>query len=322
MTLKRLLEMCATGLWLAIGVIVPRACEAITLNQPGYIANLLVNLPPEVPDDLELGPAGNLYFACGIPGIQKVTPVGVVSTWSTAPALDLTLTSGGDGYGAGRANCDCILNIQSNGSYSTLHQDSHEWTFVALTPDGTLYATIMAGEGQGLYQIDRTTGQPSLIVAGGPGPAGDGIYFGMTSGSDGKLYVLGNLDGTTTGNRLFRLDGSQLVAVASPPHAGVRLALGPSGKFYVTTAFDYGSGFPVGEVWVVDPVSGETSLLVTSGSYPGLPHPTFGAVGYDAGSGTLYIAESRQIWAIKKDPTPAMPESWGAVKARYRGGAR
>jgi hypothetical protein len=319
MTLKSQTEFWVLGIWLAAAMIFPRACEAITLNQPGYIATQIGTISPDIPDDLELDSAGNLFFACGAGGVRRVTPAGSVSTWSTAPASDLTLTPGGDGYGAGRGLCDCILRIEASGAYSTFYEDVHEWTYTALISDGTLYATIWAGAGKGLYQINRSSGQPMLLAAGGPSVAGHGPYYGMTQGSDGKLYVLGSLDATQAGNRLFRLDGSELIAVATPPHGGQRLALGPSGKFFVVTAFDYGSGVPTGEVWIVDPVSGESSLFVTSGSFPGVQHPLFKAAGYDPGTETLYVAEEWNVWAIKKDPTPAQPDTWGAVKARYRG---
>ena len=78
----------------------------------------------------------------------------------------------------------------------------------------------------------------------------------MKAGPEGRLFVLGNLDGTEAGTRLMRLDGSQLTVVASPPHLGGNMALGPFGQFYVTGAHDYGSGHPIGEVWTVDPTSG------------------------------------------------------------------
>lgn len=308
-----------SSLWLVAVILLPRASIAITLNQTGYTATSLGTISPAIPDDLELDSSGNLYFACGTNGIQKVTPAGAVSPWSGAPALDLTFAPADVGYGAGRSLCHCISSIQSNGSYSPLYEDSHEWTYVALIPDGTLYSSVWVGTGQGLYQVNRSTGQPTVVVAGGPGPGGSGIYAAMTKGSDGKLYVLGSLDGSAAGNRLFRLDGTLLVPVAAPPHGGSRLAPGPSGKFFVATAFDYGSGYPTGEVWIVDSGSGESSLLATSGSYPGLLHPTFSAVGYDAATGTVYVSEYWNVWAIKKDPTPAIAETWGAVKARYRG---
>jgi hypothetical protein len=47
-------------------------------------------------------------------------------------------------------------------------------------------------------------------------------------------------------------------------------------------------------------------------------HPGFGGIQYDPATKTLYAMEDWQLWAIKKDPTPALSQSWGAVKAQYR----
>jgi hypothetical protein len=270
--------------------------------------------------DIELDGAGDLYFAIGSSGgVLRWTPGGTVSTWSAAMVLDLSLAPTGDGYGAGRSLCNCILAIRSDGSSSTLRKDSFGWGYVALTPDASLYASAYGG-GEGLYIIDRSTGQPSVIVAGGPGPNGNGIYKGMASGPDGMLYVLGSLDGSLAGSRLFRLDESTLTPVATPPHGGSTLVLGPNGHFYVVTAFDYGSGYPVGELWIVDPVSGAGSLLASSSNgRPGDPYPIFGAVAYNASAQMLYLSESNNIWAIKVDSSvPSLTKSWGAVKALYR----
>lgn len=288
---------------------VPRVSAALSLNQTGYSASQILELTPDTYEDMEVDPSGRLYFATA-GGIKRLT-AGAVSAWSAAPAYDLELATTGGGYGSGGSACHCIWSVQADGSYASLHQDGLEWTDVALTPDGTLFASLWAGTQQGLYVIDRTSGTPTLLVSGGPGPGGTGLYFGMTAGADGKLYVLGGLE-------LYRLDGSQLAQVATIPHAGRNLTLGPGGVFYVAAEYQNGAGYPAGEVWIVDPVTGETSLLASSGSYLGLNHPTFGSVGYDSATGTLYVTESYKLWAITKNGTPAVARTWGSIKAGYR----
>jgi hypothetical protein len=301
---------------LSLTAFIPRACDAITLLQTGYSSGLAFELPqgPDY-DDLEIDQAGSLFFAMGSFGIKQVT--GSFTDWSKAPVRDLALATTGIGYGAGVGPCHCILNLQPDGSYSTLHQDNLSWTNVALSPDDSLYASIWAGPGQGLYLVNRATGEPTLLVSGGPGTGGTGHYRSMRFGNDGKLYALGS-DGAGNGH-LYRLDGDKFTAVASLPHSGISFTLGPSGLFYVASQYETAFGYQAGDLWIVDPVAGTSSLLARSGSYVGLYHPAFGAVGYDPNSQVLYLAESYKVWAIRRDPTPALSESWGSVKARYRG---
>src|SRR5439155_18241618 len=110
-----------------------------------------------------------------------------------------------------------IVDIASDGSWSTL-ATGKEWRYVELGPDGRLYATVWAGAGQGVYQIDRTTGQATIVKAGGPAANGDGVYFDLAFGLDGKLYTLGDDTGAGANTGLFRLDGSTFTRVASVPH--------------------------------------------------------------------------------------------------------
>lgn len=297
-----------------IGVALPGSCGAISLQLSGYSASLYLELPNDaVYEDIEADQSGSLYLAVGSLGIRKVQG-GVASTWSTGGVDDLVLGSS-HAYGAGRSLCDCVLRFGMNGSYSTLHQDSLSWSFVTIGPDSTLYASISVGTGKGLYVLDRGTGNPTQVVPGGPVAGGSGRYYGMAFGSDGKLYVLGA--GSGSGGSLYRLDGTQLTSVATLDHTGLFLTLGPGGVFYVSAQYLSGTGFINGEIWIVDPSSGNTTLLAKNGSYPGLTHPTFGGIAYDSGTATLYVAEANKLWAIMNS-TPAQRESWGSIKARYR----
>ena len=280
---------------------------AVTLHQSGYSAHPLVSLPTSTysPSDVEVDGQGNLYVPTLTLGVQRISPGGAVSLWSTVPAVDLTLTSAGDGYGAG-PSCRCILRVESNGSYSTLHQDAFEWRYIELGPDGTLYSLLWAGAGQGVYRIDRTSGVPTPIVTGGPGPGGAGWYGGMAHGIDGKLYVNG-YDGSGYG--LYRLDGSTFTRAATLPYTFFGLTRDETGLFYAATSY-----FDAGEVWTIDAVSGTAALLAS-----GLALPA--GIGYDPLSHSINVAEqygSRQVWVITKEsPTRALAATWGQLKARY-----
>ena len=296
---------------IALGVFAPRACVALVLKQSGYSATLFKSLAPPTLDygDLEVDPSGTVYVSGGVNGIQKITSGGVVTPWSAVESYDLTLAPAGDGYVAGRNSCKCIRAVQSSGVYTTLHQDSLGWSYVALTSSDTLYANVLSA----LYRIDRATGVPSPIVLGGPGPGGAGSYSGMTGGSDGKLYLLGR-DGSP-GRRLFRLDGNQFTVLGTLPHGGIYLAQGPAGIFYVSTTYESAGGALLSELWIVDTSLGTSSLLASSEDV----FPTgFEGVAYDPNGKTIYLVEGRKIMAIKADSTPARPDSWGSVKARYR----
>lgn len=97
-------------------------------------------------------------------------------------------------------------------------------------------------------------------------------------------------------------------------------ARGPSATLFVSTSFDYGSGYPIGEVWIVDPMTGNSSLLATTG-----PDQSFWGVAFD-GAAKLYVCESPHrnvltyptIWRVTGGLLPTRSESWGAVKTRYR----
>jgi hypothetical protein len=266
---------------------------------------------------MAVGPNGDLYCGLSADGIIRVTGAGSSSSWSGAPTLSLALTSSGDGYSTGRALCHCIDRLETNGSYSTLHQDDLEWTYLGLAPDGTLYADIWAGTGKGLYQIDRTTGEPTPVVSGGPGAGGSGSLNALAFGSDQKLYTVGRVDFSPTGTKLLRLDGTQFTAVATMPNGGFDLAAGPPGIFYVLTNTDLGSGYLFGQVWIADLNKDTVTLLAQGAPEFHLTDPTFAAIAFDPNIQRLYVAGQGKIWAIW-NTTPVRTESWGAVKALYR----
>jgi len=290
-------------------VMCPKTADAVVIHQPGYAVTHFVTMPASYysPSDIELDAAGNLYIPTQTDGIRRVTSVGEISLWSLAPAIDMTLLPSADGYGAGRALCHCILALGADGAYSALHADSYEWTYVKLAPDGTLYASIWAGAGQGLYRVDRESGTPTLLVAGGPGPGGSGWYWDMAFGLDQSLYVLG-YDGSGYG--LLRFENGHFTRIATLPHAGIGLTRDPDGLFYTATSFNN-----LGEVWTIDASSGTASLLASELAWPA-------AVAFDPSSGRLYVSEQlgeRNVYAITRSgPTAAHTLSWGALKARYR----
>jgi hypothetical protein len=281
---------------------------SVTVHVPGYSYAPFVTTSVNGPEDLELDATGNLYLA--EPGdVQRITPGGSVSPWSTAPAGDIVFTSGGDGYAAGAGICDCIASVSASGAFSTLHADSFEWTHVTLEPDGTLLANIWGGAGQGLYSIDRLSGVPSLLLAGGPGPAGAGFYKSMLIGMDGKLYTCGS-SGAEFG--LFRLDGSAFVQIAAFPHGCFGLAQDNQGIFYTSMPILPMFGTTVThEVWMYDPNVGTAALLADG---PGSSI----AVAYDRARNLLYVQNDSGVYIITKSATPTRRETWSAVKAKFR----
>ena len=283
---------------LMCSVLPTTVASAVTLHQPGYTVTPLLDLPYSFysPSDIALDGVGNLYIPSQTLGVLRVSPTGTPVLWSSAPAVDLSLAQSGSGYAAGRGLCHCILAISADGSSTTLHSDGLDWTYVTLASDGTLYANIWAGAGEGIYQIDRLTGQPSQLVSGG------GFYRDMAIGSDGKLYVL-------AASALLRLEGTHLVSVAPLPHGGINLTLGPDGLFYTTATSD-----TYGEVWIVDPATTSSSLLAS-----GLAGPA--GVAYDPLYRRLYVSEQygqRTVFSFRRDETIAIPTSWGALKQIYR----
>jgi len=316
------------GAWLVSSVLAtvflatPQESDALQNIQAGYSATLLVsNLPAFSYPTMALAPSGNLVVPKGLNGILQITPLGAVSPWSATSVSMLAFEPDGSGYASGAPSCDCILRVNSDGSMFTFHQDSLNWDAIGLAGNDSLYAVVRQTVGRGLYAIDKVSGVPALIV-GGSGAGGLAAYSYVAKGADGKLYVSGSLDGTLAGARVFRLDGDHLTAVASPPHGAGFMTLGPGGVFYAQTAYDYGSGFPTGEIWTVDPASGGCGLFAQTASYPGQLHPTLGGLQYDPSSQTLYAIEGVYLWAIRKSSTPAAQQSWGSVKAINRKLAR
>lgn len=302
------LRRLASGLG-CLCVLAPRLVTAgtVTVHVAGYTYSPFVTISSFSVDDLELDAAGNLYV-CSNGDIRRVTPQAVETPWSSATANDIVLDNTGAAYGAGRSVCDCIVSILPNGSYSTLHADSLAWTFVAMGHDGTLYSNVWVGTGQGLYTIDRTTGVPTLVVSGGPGPGGTGSYAGMLVGQDGKLYTCGNSAGS---DGIFRLDGGQFTRIASWPHGSLQLAQDNQGIFYTALSVQRPDGSIAHEVWMNDPSSGTATLLADG---PG----SSSALVYDRLRNRLYVQNGLDIYIIEKGVTPTRRETWSAVKAKFR----
>lgn len=287
--------------------------HALTLIQPGYTAEVYKSLPAfNSYDDMEVDQSGNLYISACNAGVLKVDPSKIVTTWSIATVCDVTPGDTGPRFGAGRSICNCVTSFDSQGSYTTLHQDTLGWTYVATTNANTLYANVWVGIGQGLYTIDTNDGHTTTIVTGGPGPGGAGFYSGMTGSADGKLYALG-YDGTTRG--VFRLDDTAFVLVAALAHSGISLTQGPDGTLLQSVQFDSPSGILLGEIWSIDPTQGTSALLATSDP---VGQPGFDGVAYDATTKIIYALEGNKIWRIRKDTTPSSNDTWGGIKAKYR----
>jgi hypothetical protein len=303
-TISRVMQMCGAvlvlGPWSAAG--------AVTVHAGGYTYVPFVTTSQTTVGNIRLDDQGNL-FLCQQGDVRKVSPDGVVSPWSSVAAGDVAFTSTGDGYAAGGS--PGLFSLAADGSFANLHSDANAWTGVALGPDGTLYATTIALSGSGLWTVDRSTGTPTILVPGGPGPNGDGIYEVMTVGLDGKLYVTGTPDGSPGSWGVFRLDGALFTKVASWPHGGFGLAQDNQSIFYTAVNGTNPSGQSVHEVWMADPATG-VSTLVADG--PGIPV----RVAYDRARNRLYVGgNSGTVYYLAKSATPTLKETWSALKAKF-----
>jgi hypothetical protein len=311
-TIRRLFEVGAVGLLLGLSTFVASLCSAVTLYLPGSTVQVGVTLPAGSYDGIAVDAAGEVLVAAGSAGILKVSTLGAVSTWSSATVSDIAIAPDGTAYGAGRSLCNCIYKIAPDGTSSPLHQDTYGWTWVAVTPDGTLYADVLGGAGGGLYRVDRTTGSLDPIVLGGPGPGGLGFFWRLNVGVDGKLYPSGSPDGSTFA--VYRLDGSTLTPVTIPPYGYGSLTAAPGG-FDVANVVSGAQG----ELWLIHPGIASANLLGKAD--PGglhAPPPTFSAIAYDPGASLIYAVQEYTLWGIHADlSTPAQSKTWGAVKAQY-----
>ena len=289
--------------------------EGVMLKLPGYAVSspFAFSLPVES-SDIEIDASGALLVPMS-DGIRRVT-LGGITPWSSAVVNDLALAPDGSGYGAGY---DALESFQSGGSAAVLHQDVSHWIQTTLDADGALYAAS-AWPGNGLYRVDRSTGDLTPLVAGGPGAGGDGTYGPMVFGSDGKLYMLGrSVNSADPGGTLFRLDGSQFTAVVSLSATFnqctmLGLVRGPAGTLFAARYIPTVTGSFTTEVLILDPAAGTSSTLAFVNNHV--------AIGYDPSVGNLYVAEGTRLmklWVVTRTPVPAQAETWGALKARYRG---
>jgi hypothetical protein len=279
---------------------------AVTVHVPGYSYAPFVTTTAVGAEDVELDPSGNVYL-CASGDIRRITPEGVQSPWSSAPAYDIAFAPDGTAYGAGRGTCYCVLSISPSGAYSSLHADSLVWSFVAVGQGGTIYSNIQVGAGKGVYTLNPTTGVPTRVVDGGPGA--DGTYSAMMVGQDGKLYLTGYDGGVST--NIYRLDGNQLTSVGNWPHGGQGLAQDNQAIFYTSVTIVPQFGPLSHEVWMFDPRTDASTLLAEGGG------PSY-AVAYDRARNVLYVQNGNSVYMITKSATPTRRETWSAVKAKFR----
>jgi hypothetical protein len=291
--------------------------SAVTIHVSGYSYAPFVSTSQPVVSDVELDASGNIYI-CQPGSIRRVTLGGAMSIWSTASALDLVFSSTGEAFAAGGPQCNyCVMSITASGIASPLHSDLNTWRWLAINASGTLYAAASRAlavppSGDALYTIDRVTGEPSLVVDGGPGPGGEGVYTGLAIGIDEILYATGNVDGTPTSWGVFRLDGAGFTKVGSWPHAGFGLAQDNLGVFYSVTSVERSDGTTGHEVWMFDQITQSSTLLADG------PRGS-SALAYDRSRDLLYVGDSSgNVYTIAKVPVSTRKESWSALKARYR----
>ena len=299
-----------------VGVFAAERASALQMTVGGYAATPFMTVNA---DGLEVGPDGTLYLYRTPSGVLKVTPDGSSSPWCTAVLSDLAVGPTGEAFGT-EWNTGALLRIAPSGSFSTLPQDSIKWGSVAIGPDGTLYAAgrwnDLPGAG-GVFVIDPSTGNRTLVVAF------EGIshsYGFLEFGSDGRLYAI---ESTWIGSyeyRLARLDGAQFTSLGVFPHFAQKLASGPNGTFWVLGGFDYGSGYPLPEIWMMDAATGIAIKFADSW----VDHQFWG-IGYDRVRSRIYIGDPAlrlvqpdPILYVLTQPTPVQNVSWGRIKSLYR----
>jgi len=146
-------------------------------------------------------------------------------------------------------------------------------------------------------------------------------YFALAVGSDDMLYAI---EYSTYPERvLARLDGSMFTPLVVLPHGGFDLARGTDGLFWVSTSFDYGSGYPIGELWAIDAMTSAATLFAQTSWVDA----HFWGVGHDPGASRLYIGDPSHrllqplpvVQVVTGGHLPARSSTWGSLKARYRG---
>jgi hypothetical protein len=294
----------------------------LTLQLGGYSASPLLTLSNR-PSGLKVDDDGNVYlfYTSGTGGIRRVTPAGVESPWSSAQVGDLALSPSGGAIGVGAWPCGCLLRIEPNGSHSTFAQDSVDWSRVAIGADGTIFASgTLSGSGgfsSAVFQIDPLTEQRTLLT----GSSSTVEYTSLVVGSDDALYTIKY--STFPERVLARFDGSAFTHLVVLPHGGYGLARGADGLFWVHTSFDYGSGYPIGEIWAIDSGTLNATLFAQTSWVDAL----FWGVGYDPGMSRLYIGDpshrllqpSPVLQVVTGGLLPTRSVTWGSIKALYRG---
>ena len=245
-----------------------------TSSRPGYIA---------------AGSDGNLWFTDSSSNLNRVTPAGVIRTFSSA-------INGGAGQLVTGANGDLYVNT-TTGSYPNVLSDIADVQLNAYGPvfkwevpvTGTSVNDLAPGPDGNVW----FAGNPS----GGPGgtigfvttaakvklfqlPAADGAAVAITSGSDGGLWFL------LASGDIGRISTSGAVSLFTPP-AGTSFGgsgtatLGPDGNVWFTGADS--SGDIVGRITPTGAVSEFATL-----------QPGAQASGITAGAdGNLWFNQSR-----------------------------
>lgn len=315
---RTLFRVSAVALSSLLGVFACDHASALTMTWGGYTVTPFMTVT-NFAEGMVVGPDGTLYLLRQSGGISRISPDGIESPWSAAMVADLTIGPSGNGF-ATEWGSGALLRIESSGSSSTFVQDSIRWGSVALAPSGALYASgtwdALTGTG-GVFQIDPSTGNRTLVVAFDNSHSYGDLEFGL----DGRLYAKESVWQGSYENRLARLDGTQFTTLGVFPHPGFGLSAGPNGVFWLMGGFDYGSGYPLPEIWQMDAATGASNRF----AYSWVDH-NFWGIGYDRVRSRIYIGDpplrlvqpDPVIYALTEPPTPVRNVSWGRIKALYR----
>lgn len=311
----------AVVIWSLLSTLAWSPAWALTLNLGGYSQSPLLTMSTSA-SGLEVGADGTLYLFSGSPAsIRKVSSAGTESPWSSAEVVDLAPIPSGGAIGAGASACSCLVRIEPNGSYSTFARDSVQWFRVAVGLDGTIFGAGAvngpSGPGAMVFRIDAVSGQRTLLASA----SFISEYISLAVAGDGDLYAIKY--STYPQRVLARFDGSQFTPILVLPHSGHGLTRGTDGIFWAMTTWDYGSGYPIGEIWALNFMSLDATLFAqTSWVDAG-----FWGVGHDPTTSRLYIGDpshrllqpSPVLQTVTGGLLPARSHTWGSIKARYRG---
>jgi sugar lactone lactonase YvrE len=247
------------------------------------------------PQDLTVGPDGNLYVASWSTGSVKRydrTTGAYLGDFVKSGSGGLSnpdqpiFGSDGNLYVSDRFSARVLRYDGKTGAFlDTFVHDSRLGGFIGFSfgPDGNLYASMFNGSPQCILRFDGKTG--AFVDVFACAPDSSSAFAGLAFGSDGKLYASRYHKG-----EVWQLDGASGQLLGTLHCAGdtrsVYLAFGPDGRLYVgrqldannISRFDVSTGECLGPILTGGTINGAYGFVFVAGG-PDLnmkvtPYPT------------------------------------------------